>query len=342
MTRLVVLVVSGLAMTACSNGSTGSDSCRDEADCATTVQTASTTDGRRESTAAASTLAVDATSTVPASAHAWNAADAAVLGVEPEVLYVAATGSGAGEFGLEDCRECDPGRPWQPLVDSAGRIIVADTMNRRWVTIEQGSFLTVPYPSTSDVTGLALGPNDIVYVLYAEADGSDLLAAYSSSNLAEPLRSTAVTAPRFSRLTFVADTVLVNGGQRVPLVEGHSRRPVVTPAFNSSPPTLAVSFEDGSAASWLLTDRQSPMLPEGLENQSVFVAGVDDSHAPTQTFVGYELTPDGLASGVAMPGGSDALNGGLFVDGVGIVRLRHDLSRDVWLIERFPLPSTIG
>jgi hypothetical protein len=260
----------------------------------------------------------------------------------PEVLYSASIGPGSSQFGIEQCHECDPARPWSPLVDSTGRIIVADTVNHRWAVIDRGTFTDVPFPPKGTITGLALGPADIVYVLYADAlDGSGRLVAYASSNLRVALRSTPVVAPLFSHLAFAADMVVVNDGQSVPLVKGRSHSPTVTPAFNVKPPTLTASYENGETAHWLLSTSQAPMVPIGLEDQSVYFSGADNGYSRMPKFVVYDLTANGQSAGIEIPGGSDALNSGLFVDPHGIVRLRHDLGTKHWLIERFPPPSAI-
>ena len=342
MNRFIAVVMVTSAVSACSNDEASREHCGAGASCPTTTISIASATTLPATTPTNSSSSVATTSTVVQVLHEWDASKAPVRRATPEILYSAGIGAGSGQFGIEQCHECDPARPWSPLIDSTGRIVVADTVNHRWATVDNGTFSNVPFPPKGTITGLALGPDDIVYVLYADAlDGSGRLVAYASSNLRVPLRSTPVVAPLFSRLTFADDMVIVNDGQSVPLVQGRSHSPTVTPAFNVNPPTLTVSYENGDTAHWLLSTSQAPLVPIGLEDQSVFFSGVDDGYSRIPRFVGYELTANGHAVGIEIPGGSDALNSGLFVDTHGIVRLRHDLGTKHWLIERFPLPSAI-
>lgn len=71
-----------------------------------------------------------------------------------------------GELGIEPCQECEPMRPWAPIVISDGSVIVADQFNRRWVlfgadgfaisSIDTGewSILAQPWPMPSTCTPL--------------------------------------------------------------------------------------------------------------------------------------------------------------------------------------------
>ena len=67
---------------------------------------------------------------------------------DPQVLYEATVGSAPDELGMEDCTECDPTRPLNPIVTSEGHVVIVDAANSRWVTVTAGVAAAMPLPPT--------------------------------------------------------------------------------------------------------------------------------------------------------------------------------------------------
>ena len=89
--------------------------------------------------------------------------------LERTVLATYERGDGAGALGFESCQECEPVRPWAPIVTADGTLLVADAFNDRWQIHRDGAWTSLPHrPGEVVVASPVVGHDGLVYAMVAD------------------------------------------------------------------------------------------------------------------------------------------------------------------------------
>lgn len=347
LSRIVGLVVAaGLVVAGCAED--GADSA--VATNATTVSTTTaTTTGSQPAatTVAPSTAPTTAPAPTPRAPIPVNATIQPPA--DPQVLYEASVGAAVDELGMEDCTECDPTRPLNPVVTPDGRVVIVDAANSRWVIVTAGVPAAVPLPPDVRPDAVLMGPGDVVYLAAASVTsqgptGSQLLAFDANQLDVELARHAISTGFSQPWLRLDGDEVVVMSSepeQRFPLVRA-TTPPLhgIEQAFEAEPPTLTVTDASGGTHQWQFDRRQAPTQAIPLGNGSVAVIGSDDLSLSAPKRVVYLLRPDGSSAARHLAAMDASFDGGLslFVDEHGVVILEHAPDA-AWRVVRFPPPA---
>jgi hypothetical protein len=263
------------------------------------------------------------------------------------VLYQASIGAGEHQLGLEDCRECDPARPLNPVLTDDGRVLILDTANRRWVTVTEGVPATVALPADLVPYQMIMGPQDIVYVTMSPRGGGPTeLVTFDARDLSTVVSRQPVDQPGVIPALRLdgTDLVLQSGTEperRRPLTPaGAPPLPSVKPSFGTDPTTLTVTSADGVARVYVFDAGLSPSSSAPLHDGSVVVlANQTDTTTSPHTTV-YRLHPDGAITAGRIDGEDDSFSSlGPFVDERGVIELQRTPEGGGWNVVRFPLPT---
>lgn len=252
------------------------------------------------------------------------------------VLHRAEVGSQPDQLGRETCSECDPGRPWSPLLTDRGVVIVPDTVNARWVIVKDGAITTVPL--TVSIVGQPLLVGETVYVPQTPAGGTDVrLGTYSLTYLLEydpslqPSESIDIADEAFTQLTLDGDVILANGRPAVTGVAPAYSGATTTYAFNENPNALTTTY-GGRSYHWTLPAGWSGAAIGSLTDGSVVFSAFDGT---TEAII--RVLPDGSSATAVIPNSSDGFNSNGTVSTMGYVRL--EFVDGTYEVARYALPQ---
>ncbi|HNJ96818.1 MAG TPA: hypothetical protein PLV13_01735 [Ilumatobacteraceae bacterium] len=220
--------------------------------------------------------------------------------------------------------------------------MIADDINRRWVTVENGVPSVTPY-----VDGLVpvaqpqadgLGRIFVVWmVMPSSGSSTGVLQVFADGNLANPIATVAAeSATVYSELRLAADGVHVNW----PLV-ADAPMPVLTPG-----PAVEVDSEKGQVlTAWQGVSRVwqfpegSPVYALGpspsLSDGSVVVWMADDPTAANPHWLW--LRADGSAVAIPTPVSAPTEGDAVYVTPDGLVQLEYNSGR--FEVARYSLPK---
>lgn len=253
---------------------------------------------------------------------------------EPEELYRAMIGSAIDQIGLEDCRECDPGRPWGPVVLPDGRIVIADGVNRRWITVTDGVPTATPLPDRIGFVSQPLVDADGRIVVAAQAASAATPGAvmfFDPDDLSAPVEEVPADVTVFSSVELDGTDVIVNDRPAARLPKSVGERPEAVYAFDRSPATVAVTW-NGQRRVWQFPYDFARTGGVRLPDGSITLTAFDGT-----TDLLVRLMPDGTAASIAVQPPA-AWNGGSFTGVDGLVQL--ELEGDDWVIRRYRLPGS--
>jgi hypothetical protein len=85
------------------------------------------------------------------------------------VLATYGVGDGPGQLGFESCQECEPVRPFAPIVTDDGTVFVADAFNARWQIFRDDTWTSFPYRVGEVVTTTpVVGLDGLIYASVAD------------------------------------------------------------------------------------------------------------------------------------------------------------------------------
>jgi len=252
------------------------------------------------------------------------------------VLYRAEVGSAPDQLGRETCTECDPGRPWSPLLTDRGVVIVPDTVNARWVIVKDGAITTVPLPVS--IVGQPLLVGETVYVPQTSPGGTDVrLGTYSLTYLLkydpslQPSESIDIADEVFTQLQLDGDTILANGRPAVTGVAPAYAGATTNYEFDKNPNALTTSY-GGRSYRWTLPAGWSGAAVGSLTDGSVVFSAFDGT---TEAII--RVLPDGSSATGAVPNPSDGFNSSGTVSTMGYVRL--EFVDGHYEVARYALPQ---
>lgn len=283
--------------------------------------------------------------------------------VEPRrtVLAAAGFGSGPGELGVEECQECDPARPWAPVAipfGPRGKVLIADTANRRWVMFEPEDPDAAVSPwvatETSWPDGAIVSSQPVVdesgtvyAVMYGPlgAGGTNAyeLWTFGWRDLTEPTGRSPVASAGNAPITLGPTSVAV-GGQ---VIDG-----LVPSMGDVSDAAVILGRADPAAGTpaQLIIDRDGSSTTFAYEtDETVSLYGpspvlFDDSVLTVRTGLDGEIVDrlfvDGRVARLELPP-SGALSGAAFANANGFVRLEVSADGSRWEIARYELPLTV-
>lgn len=266
---------------------------------------------------------------------------------QPMVLWSTTFGDGPDQLGLDGCEECDPPRPFRPVVTADRVVVVVDPVNARVVAVDDGTPTEAALPDGFLAESVALGRDGLLYVAGHTGTGQPgalgWVLAYDPAQLGAP-----VQIP-------IEQPVLLWSGSLQPRHDGLSLDggettaiPYVGTAITTMPDATIQARDDNDGgddhAVVLSGDRMGPMVirfPEGWHAE-----GLPQALPATGQVAATMTDPDGNAmiavvyaelDAVAMPlPRAWSYDDQLFVDERGIVVLeRTDAGFDV---VRYPLP----
>jgi len=269
--------------------------------------------------------------------------DLATVIVDPEaiaytpltrtVLYRASIGTGVDQLFVEPCHECDPQRPWAPLVASDGTIVIVDA--GRLVIVQNGVPGVVPLPAALTMIGSPLLVDDRVFLPTATADPAvGQLLTLSMADLRAGTYRVVETHDIPGQpevwVRVEGDKIKVND---TPVLEvTGSTRPRIEFALNETPARLTV-LGDGGRRTWELPSTWSMNRGWALSNGSVVSIAITQD----QRTLAVQLMADGAALGGVALGESYSYDGAPTVDDGGIVQLER--VGDTLEVASYPLPT---
>ena len=184
------------------------------------------------------------------------------------VLTTYGTGEGPGDLGFESCQECEPVRPFAPIVTGDGTVFVADAFNDRWQIFRDGGWTSLPYRPGEVVTAApVVGPDGLIY-----ASVADDLAARTGLRIVsyDPLTMDVVDSypggnPAVSSVDLVNDAIEV-GGNRVHTFDAPLGRPTWNVDEQAGLVTLSLSGIQRSfqlPTNWATYNTEAMALDDG-------------------------------------------------------------------------------
>ena len=284
----------------------------------------------------------------------------AVRVVEPRrsVVVSGTFGSGPGQLGIEDCQECEPARPWAPIVIPSGprgKVLVADTANGRWAlfgpenpdaAVSPWWAIEVPWPEGVGVSSQpVVDEAGMVYVVMSGSLGvggtgaSELWVLDEARSLVEPLGRYPV--PSIGNLPIVLTATSVSVGDAtipglVPTI-GDSTEVAFVPADAAAGTparitgtwqaiTTTFEYEPGEFV--------SPYGPTFVVGDGTLLA----RRSPTVGEIVDRLFPDGRVVRIELPPSGTYL-AAAFASTNGLLRLEVSTDGTSWEIARYALPS---
>ena len=178
-----------------------------------------TTDGAptSSSSTSTSTTTTASPSTLPLERSTVSADVAGPLG--HVVLHSAGVGAGQNDLGLEsECSYCMT--PWAPLVTADGTLVIADTVNHRWVIVRDNATDVAPFPTGGEIDGQPrLGPDGLVYAPMAVFDAtkgasSYVVFAYQVEDMSAATATFPIHGGAYSFVYFVGNDLMESSSQR--------------------------------------------------------------------------------------------------------------------------------
>ncbi len=268
------------------------------------------------------------------------------------VLYRAPIGSGDDQLYVDPCTECDPSRPWAPLVAEDGTIVIADTgrgeligeppntraemIDGRLVIVQDGVAATVALPDGPPLIGTPLLVDELLYVPFA-TDEPDVgeLRVLSLADLRAGIFSIVdthvISGQPNVRVRVQGSEVVVNDSP-VAAVAG-TPRPEVEPAFNATPSTATVT-QSGQRRTWEFPPTWSMSDIWALSDGSAASFAFDFTAGPVTYAV--QMMPDGTAV-AGLVTGEDFSYGGAQIGDRGILQMER--SGDTLEAVRYSLPA---
>ncbi|MDO8363074.1 MAG: META domain-containing protein [Actinomycetota bacterium] len=307
-----------------------SDGARLRLDAATGILTITSPDGEVYTAADATTLPEVITATEVAIVPDLSAAP------NRTVLYRAEVGSAADQLGRDTCSECDPARPWSPLLTDGGVVIIPDTVNARWVVVDDGVVTTVPL--TASIVGQPLLIGDTIYVPQTEPGSTDArIVFYSlwylqsySSGYQQPMDGVDIPDQVFTSLYLNGDTIEANGRPVVTVAPAYVGA-TVTYALNRQPEELTTSYK-ARVYRWTLPAGWWGTAIGTISDGSVVFSAGDG----TADMI-IRVLPDGTYATEPMAHPGDGYNSGGTVSTMGYVRL--ELVDGQYEVARYALPQ---
>jgi hypothetical protein len=246
------------------------------------------------------------------------------------VLHTTTAGSGDGQLGFEECQECDPARPWGPIVTDDGTILIADFVNARRLIIIDGVTDTVPMRDDGKVTGQPLLVGDELFVPEANLGGTTPLDAwlriYDVSDLTTPLREIDVQDINFGYVHQDGDQVVYTGTgeQAVATVPPELAVPELTWGLNVTPNFVDVTWQ-GITRHWEFLPGWNLGGFGATSDGSVYLNAWPVTPAATEPAPTHllRLHPDGHAT-LTTIGSTVAMNSGTQLSTDRVVLLESD------------------
>lgn len=338
-TRSLVAAITAAVLVGCSSSGPSSNPTSTGAEATATATTTPTAPPAPTSRPVAPTTAQAPTSVPTTVAQS----DLATVIVDPEaiayapltrtVLYRASIGTGVDQLFVEPCQECDPQRPWAPLVASDGTIVIVDA--GRLVVVQNGVPSVVPLPSGLTMIGSPLLVDDRVYLPTATADPAvGQLQTLSIADLRAGTYRVLETheIPGQPDVWVRAEGDEIKANDTAALEVTGSTRPRIEFALNETPARLTVSHA-GGRRTWELPTTWSMNKGWALSDGSVVSIAITQD----QRTLAVQLLADGLALAGAALGESYSYDGTPSVDDGGIVQLER--VGDTLEVARYPLPA---
>jgi hypothetical protein len=200
------------------------------------------------------------------------------------VLATYGVGDGPGQLGFESCQECEPVRPFAPVVTDDGTIFVADAFNERWQIFSNGDWKALAYRTGEVVTAApVVGPDGLIYASVADdlAGRTGLrIVSYDPQTM-----DVVATYPGGSPMYFAVDLVndaIEMGGQRIHDVE-----------YPLGTPTWDVHWETGLVTLSLSGVQRQFQLATGWETGDTEAKALDDGSIVLRVYVLEESGPLG-------------------------------------------------
>jgi hypothetical protein len=268
------------------------------------------------------------------------------------VLYGAPIGSGDDQLYVDPCTECDPPRPWAPLVAENGTIVIADTgrgeligqppntraemVDGRLVIVQDGVPTRVALPDGPPLIGTPLLVDELLYVPFAteEPDVGELRVlslADLRAGIFSIVDTYVISGQPNVRVRVQGSEVVVNDSA-VAAVTG-SPRPQIEPAFNVTPSTAVVT-QSGERRTWEFPPTWSMSDIWALTDGSAASFAFDFTTTPMTYAV--QMMPDGTAV-AGLVTGEDFSYGGAQIDDRGILQMER--SGDTLEVVRYSLPA---
>ena len=268
------------------------------------------------------------------------------------VLYQAPIGSGDDQLYVDPCNECDPPRPWAPMVADDGTIVIADTgrgeligdppnstaqmVGGRLVIVQDGAPTAVALPDGPDLLGTPLLVDELLYVPFAtgEPDVGELQVLSLADLRAGIFRivdSYVISGQPNVSVRVQGSEVVVNDSPVVAVAD--SPRPELEPAFNVTPSTATVT-QSGKRRTWEFPPTWNMSDIWALADGSAVSFAFDFADTP-MTFV-VQMMPDGSAV-AGLVTGEDFSYGGAQIDDRGILQLERN--GDTLEVVRYSLPA---
>lgn len=190
------------------------------------------------------------------------------------VLGSVPIGSAAGQAGVVECQECDPYRPWAPIVAPDGSIVLCDFVNNRWLTIVGDVVGVQPWPEGLGVIGQPrlVEASLMVVPYYNSATQLATALFYELPDLASPVREEPILNQFITSVKFRGKEILVN--EKALDFELSEPYPVVTPSFNTKPQTLTIEWR-GQSRKWIFPDGYNALLVGSAPDGTVVVEVYD-------------------------------------------------------------------
>lgn len=246
-----------------------------------------------------------------------------------EVLYAARVGSGDDELGMQQCGDCESERPHDPIVTSAGGVLVFDMANHRWVVVGTGP---IPIDPSIDMFELQLGRDGLVYTS-AKVGGAVTwsVVVWDPTDLTAPLSTIPTEETGASLGLHATDEGVLYGTKTLAYVGGEV---IALGALSQSPGgALVRTYPNGTTTTWTVPSGWSVQLPGGVLDDGTAVVPV--STADDGPWL-VRLFPDGTS--LAMPwvqGDGVWAAPSYTLAGMSVVQRTND----GFEIARYPLPQ---
>lgn len=300
---------------------------------AATTTTISTTTSTPTTSTTASTQPTTTTEPVDLGTTIIDPASVEYVTMTPTVLYRASIGTGVDQLFVDPCQECDPPRPWGPMVTSDGTIVIVDSS--RLVIVQEGVPSAVPLPEGLTMIGQPLVTQGRLYLPTATGTPDvGELQALSVDDLRSGTYRVLDTYPIAGqpdvRVRIEGNELQVNAAAVV-VLDGVAARPEIEFALNHTPPTMTVTYSgqhriwqfppSWNADGWALTDGSVVSAAQSQDLGDFYV----------------QLLADGTAVAGISAGPNAAMDMGVQIDDDGIVQLER--VGDVLEVVHYPLPG---
>ncbi len=226
---------------------------------------------------------VEATTTVPSDTTVAPPDDL-VVAVPDEygpqltrtVLATYGRGDGPDDLGFMSCQECEPLRPFAPVVTDDGTIFVADADNERWQIFSDGAWTSLPYRPGEVVTASpVIGLDGLIYASVADdlPGRSGLRIVSYDPGTMDVVATHPGGNSMYSTVDLVNDAIEM-GGQRIHTLE-----------YPLGMPTWDVDWETGLVTLSLSGIQRQFQLPPGWRTNEIEVKALEDGSIVLRVYV---------------------------------------------------------